>query len=541
MGQISVTGSTNAKRVYIADSFTDDALNALKRSPAIEVDYRPDLSPEEKLAAIALADAIVVRSATKVKGELLEAGDRLELIVRAGVGVDNIDVEAATRRGVVVQNVPEGNTRSAAEHAVALILALARNVAQASASMKEGLWERKKFMGVEVRGKVLGVVGLGRIGRQVVDLASGLGFHVLAFDPFVAPAMAEQLGVELVERLEDLASRVDFMTVHAPLLPETRGLIGEKVLAGARPGLRLVNCARGGIVDEVALLKALEKGTVSGAALDVFEEEPPGLTDLIRHPAVITTPHLGASTREAQQNVALGAAELVVDYFVHRKLHSAVNAVHLDPDLRDDVQPYRELSVKLGRLQAQLLEDNPERVVVKYYGKLFTDRIQSYLTSSVLEGFIAGRSARPVNFINARALAMDQGLAVEERSEGQSRYFVNMIRVEISGGGWSREVGGTIRGRAGLRLVSLDRHQFDAVLEGSLVLTKNEDRPGMIGTIGGALGAKNVNVSYMSLGRDVSGGTAVAVLNTDGPVGQDVIEELASNPGILWVKAVTVD
>ncbi len=529
------------KRVYIADSFTDDALKVLQNSSALEVDYRPGLALEEKLAAVAPAHALIVRSATKVKGALLEAGAKLELIVRAGVGVDNIDVEAATRKGVVVQNVPEGNTRSAAEHAVALILALARNVPQANASLKAGEWERKKFMGVELRGKSLGVVGLGRIGRHVVEMASGLGFRILAFDPFVAPTLAEQLNVELVQDLEELASRVDFMTVHVPLLTETKGLIGEKVLARARPGMRLVNCARGGIVDESALLKALESGRISGAALDVFAEEPPGLTALVAHPAVIVTPHLGASTREAEENVALDAARMVVDYFEHRRLHSAVNAVHLAPDLRDDLQPYRELALRLGRLQAQLLEENPERVVVKYYGKLFTERIQSYLTNSVLEGFIGRRSAQPVNFINARALAKDQGLAVEERSEGQSRYFVNMLRVEVSGSGRSREVGGTIRGRSGLRLVSLDGYHFDAVLEGAMILTKNEDRPGIIGAIGSALGAQNVNVSYMSLGRDVSGGTAVSVLNTDEPVGQEVIDELVSNAGILWVKAVMVD
>ncbi len=536
-----MSDSGERKRVYIADSFSEDALKVLQDSRGLEVDYRPGLPLEQKLAAVALARALIVRSATTVKGELLEAGENLQLIVRAGVGVDNIDVEAATRKGVLVQNVPEGNTRSAAEHAVALLLALARNVPQANASMKDGQWERKKFMGVEIRDKSLGVVGLGRIGRHVVEMASGLGFRVLAFDPFVAPTMAEQLNVELVQDLEELASRVDFMTVHVPLLPETRGLIGEKVLSRARPGMRLINCARGGIVDESALLKALEAGKVGGAALDVFAEEPPGLTELVAHPGVVVTPHLGASTREAQENVALGAARLVVDFFEHGKLHSAVNAVYLDPDLRDDVQPYRELALKLGRLQAQLLDGNPERVVMNYYGKLFTDRIQSYLTNSVLEGFIAGRSAQPVNFVNARALAKDQGLSVEERSEGQSRYFVNMLRVEVSGSGANREVGGTIRGRSGLRLVSLDEYHFDAVLEGTMVLTKNEDRPGIIGAIGSALGAQNVNVSYMSLGRDKSGGTAVSILNVDDPVGQKVIDELVSNAGILWVKAVTVD
>jgi D-3-phosphoglycerate dehydrogenase len=528
------------KLVFIPDRLSEDALGLLKENPEIEVDYRPGLSLSEKKEAAREASALIVRSETQVDREFLSACHKLEIVVRAGVGVDNIDVEAATRKGVVVQNVPEGNVRSAAEHTVALILALSRNIPEAHRSVKEGKWERARFTGVEVQGKTLGVVGLGKIGSQVVTMAAGLGFKVLAYDPFVAPRKAQELGVELVGTVGELASRSDYLTVHVPRTEGTQALIGKEVLARARRGIRIINCARGGIIDEAALLDALEDGRVGGAALDVFEKEPPGDSLLLRHPRVIATPHLGASTREAQENVALAAARQVVDYLLHRKLHSPVNAVTLEPELREVVEPYMELAVRLGRLQARLLEGNPERIVVKYFGDIFEPKIQSYLSSAVLEGFLVDRSAQPVNWINARALAKDQGLAVEESTEGRSRYFVNLIRVELSDSAGKREIGGSIRGRRGMRLVSLDGYQFDAVLEGTLLIVRNQDRPGMIATTTQVLAAHNINIAYISLGRDRTGGTAISLLNLDDAVPPEVLEELRSRDGILWARVVKV-
>ncbi|HVR73790.1 MAG TPA: phosphoglycerate dehydrogenase [Planctomycetota bacterium] len=530
----------NGKKVlFIADKLSEDALKVLKDAP-IEVDYRPGLPLDQKIAAAKMAHALIVRSETKVDGSFLAGIDRLELIVRAGVGVDNIDVDAATRKGIVVQNVPDGNVRSAAEHTIALILAMARNLPQANASMKDGKWERGKFLGVEVKGKTLGVIGLGKIGRHVVQMAKGLGFQTLAFDPFVSPQIAEALEVELVHGVPELAERVDFLTVHVPVSAGTKGLLGEEVFRRARPGIRVVNCARGGIVDEKALLAALESGKVAAAALDVFAEEPPGLTPLVAHPRVIVTPHLGASTREAQDNVAITAAEQVVDYLLHKRLHSPVNAIVPDPELREGMLPYRELALRLGRLQAQLLEGNPVRIVVKYFGDLFTEKVHGYISSSVLEGFLAGRSTQPVNVINSRTLARDQGLAVEERSEGKSRYFANLLRVEVTDGKGQRELGGAIRGRSGLRLVSLDGYHFDAVLEGHMLLVANSDRPGMIGVLGNGLASFNINISYMSLGRDQPSGTAVSIVNVDEPVPPPAVDHLRAQKGILWVKSVNV-
>lgn len=531
---------TDKKQVFIADKLSDDALDVLEDVP-ITVDYRPDLSVEEKHAALQKADALIVRSATKVTKELLEGVEKLELIVRAGVGVDNIDVEAATRKGIVVQNIPEGNVRSAAEHSIALLLALARNVPQGHASLKDGKWERSKLMGVEVQGKTLGIVGLGKIGRHVATMAKGLGFRICVHDPYIAPRLAEELNVELVQDLGELAERVDFLTIHVPSGPSTKKLIGAEILGRAKPGLRLINCARGGIVDEEALLEALEKGSVAGAALDVFSEEPPGATPLVMHPCVIVTPHLGASTREAQQNVAIAAAQQVVDYLLYRRLSTPVNAVVLDPELRETMLPYRDLALRLGRLQAQLLEGNPVRVSIKYYGDIFDECLQSYIANSVLEGFLERGSVQPVNVVNARALAKDQGLAVEERTEGKSRYFANMIRVAVEDGGGSREVGGTIRGRSGLRLVSLDAYHFDAVLEGNILITANQDKPGMIGVLGNVLASGSINISNMSLGRDRTGGTALSLLNLDGALSEEILGKLRSHDGILWAKAVDVE
>ncbi len=546
---------TEKKKLFIADKLSGDALKLLADQP-IDVDNRPGLPLDQKMAAARAANAIVVRSETKVDKAFLAGVERLELIVRAGVGVDNIDVEAATRKGIVVQNIPDGNVRSAAEHTIALILALARHVPQANLSMKEGKWERTKFTGVEVRGKTLGVIGLGKIGRHVVQMANGLGFRILAFDPFVSPRLAEELGVELVRGPAELAERVDFLTVHVPGGPDTKGLIGEDLLRRAKQGIRIINCARGGIVDEAALLRALEENRVAAAALDVFAEEPPGLTPLVAHPRVICTPHLGASTREAQENVAITAVQQVIDYLLHKKLHSPVNAVVLDPELREGMQPYRELALRLGRLQAQLLEGNPARVVIKYYGDLFSEKVQSYISNSVLEGFLEKRSDQPVNVINSRALAKEQGLAVESRSEGKSRYFQNLIRVEVAGvspsgpraaaadgspPSTSRDVGGAIRGRSGLRFVSLDGFQFDAVLEGNMLITANQDRPGMIGVLGNVLASHRINISYMSLGRDRPSGTAISLLNVDEPITPSVLEDLRGREGILWVKSVNVE
>jgi D-3-phosphoglycerate dehydrogenase / 2-oxoglutarate reductase len=527
-----------SKKVFIADPISKEALGILKEEPSIAVDARPGLPLPEKLAAVKDASGLIVRSETKVDEAFLGACDRLEIVVRAGVGVDNIDLVAATRKGIIVQNIPEGNVRSAAEHSIALLLALSRNLPQGHAGMKAGKWERSKLVGVEVQGKTLAVVGLGKIGRHVVRMALGLGMKVVGHDPFVAPGVAEELGIELLGNLADAAARADFLTLHVPVTKETRGMIGTEVLERAKPGIRIVNCARGGIVDEAALIAALDKGTVAGAAFDVFEKEPPGLTPLVEHPKVIVTPHLGASTREAQENVAIGAAAQMVDYFRSGKLTNPVNAVSIPPEVQEGFLAYRELIFRLGLLQAQLLEGNPSRVTIRFYGGIFEPKIRTYLTSMALCGFLKNRSSQPINAINAFHLAKEMGLAVEESLEGRSRYFNNMIKIRVEDSVGGREIAGTIRGQKGLRVVLLDDYQFDAVLEGRMLIAANRDRPGMIGVIGSILGSHKINVSYMSLGRDRTGGTAIALINLDGEVPAGVLKDLREHEGILWAKVV---
>ncbi|MBI4584237.1 MAG: phosphoglycerate dehydrogenase [Planctomycetes bacterium] len=529
---------TRKKCLFIADPLSPEALAILEKQSAVQVENQPGLELDEKLKHVKKAHGLIVRSETKVDAKFLASCDHLEIIVRAGVGVDNIDVAAATRKGVVVQNVPEGNVRSAAEHTIGMLVSLARNIPQACTSMREGKWERSKYVGTELQGKVLGVVGLGKIGRQVIQMATGLGMKAIGFDPFVSPKVAEDLGVQMAPSMGDLLSMVDFVTIHVPLVPETRNLLSKEVLSKAKPGLRLINCARGGIVDEAALLEALESGSIGGAAIDVFAKEPPEMSDLIKHPKVICTPHLGASTKEAQKNVAIAAARQIVDYFVHGKLSSPVNTLSLEPELRDEVKPYYDLAYGLGLLQAQILESNPARIRIGFYGDLFDSKIQRYLSSAALCGFIKDRSAQPVNPVNAHHLASEMGLVVEEASEGKSKYFHQLVKIGVEDTAGKRELGGTIRGQKGLRLVSLDDYHFDAVLEGRLLLVKNKDKPGMIGVIGNVLASHQVNISYMSLGRDRSGGTAIALLNLDDPVPPEVVNDLEKQEGILWARLV---
>ena len=524
------------KKVIIVDSLAEDAVSLLASTEGLVVEDVHGADLQGKLAAARDANAIVVRSATKIDGAFLSECQHLQIVVRAGVGVDNIDVPEATRRGVVVENVPEGNIRSAAEHTIAMLLAVCRRIPQSSMRMKEGGWDRSAFVGTEFLDKTLGVVGLGKIGRQVLQMATCLGMQTIGFDPFISKQVAEDLGLDLFEDLGELSKRADFLTIHVPLSPQTRGLVSSEVLREARPGIIVVNCARGGIIDEDALLAGLDSGVVAGAAIDVFEQEPPGLTPLVQHPKVVTTPHLGASTREAQQSVAISAARQVVDFLAHGRLTSPVNTVVLDADLKAHAAPYAELAFRLGHLQSQLLEGNPQRLRVAFYGDSFDGDVQSYIASGVVAGFLHDRSARPVNAVNARHLAADMGITVELSNEGKSRYFHRLVKVTVVDSTGRREVGGTIRGQRGLRLVTLDDYQFDAVLEGNLLLVRNEDRPGMIAVISHELAAKNVNISYMSLGRDRSGGTAVALVNLDDPIPDEIAGAVERCDGVLWAR-----
>jgi D-3-phosphoglycerate dehydrogenase len=479
-----------------------------------------------------------VRSETKVTSQLLEAAGRLRVIGRAGVGVDNIDVPAATQRGVVVMNAPDGNTMTTAEHALALLLALARRVPQGDASLKAGRWERKKFVGVELRGKTLGVVGLGRIGRVVASRALGFEMRVVAFDPFVAPEQLREQGVEIAT-LEEVCARADFITVHTPLTPETRGIIGAREFARMKQGVRVINCARGGLVDERALYEAIKDGRVAGAALDVFEEEPPPADHpLLSLEEVVATPHLGASTKEAQEGVAVIVAEQMRDFFLTGAVRGAVNTPTVGAQELKALEPYINFAERLGRFQAQLVDEAVRGVEIEYAGEA-ASLDAAPVTRSFLAGLLRNMSAR-VNVVNSMLIAEERGISVKVSQRlggvGEPREPLR-TRVLTSAGGHT--VAGALFGRdSDGRVTEIDGFRIEAVPAGNMILTRNSDVPGVVGRVGTILGERGVNISRFHLGRRELGGEAMAVIETDAPLDDATLEELRALEPIISARRI---
>jgi D-3-phosphoglycerate dehydrogenase len=543
-------------RVLVADSIESEGLAAL-RAGGLEVDARKGLDEPELCAALAEADALLVRSRTTVTAKALEAAPRLKLITRAGIGVDNVDLAAASRRGVIVSNVPDASTTTTAELAIALLMALARRIAQADRSVRAGKWERTKLLGSELAGKTLGIVGFGRIGRVVADRALGLKMRVVAHDPFLpagAGAPPGAVGVALVD-LETLLRESDFLTVHTPLTEQTRGMIGAAQLARAKPGLRVVNAARGGIVDETALVTALASGAVGGAALDVFDEEPlPADSPLRSFENVILTPHLGASTEEAQRRVALEAAAQIVDFARTGSARSAVNYAALPDDLREELAPYLELSTRLGLLAGRVMSGRLARLELLFRGERFDkagERATAPLRAALLAGILRPALGDDVSPVNAALFARERGIELLESREPRDRDYVHRVVVEATFAGEKSEPGGARRtlrlegtcfGRRP-RLVGFDGVPVDAELEGDLILTRHHDKPGQIGRIGTLLGARGVNLAKVDVGSlPASGGAAplaVAILSTGAlPDAAAVLRELRSVDGIVEAHAV---
>ncbi len=521
-------------RIFIADALSPRCQERLSKETDFEIDARPGLSRSELLKAVQRAEGLVVRSATKVDAELLAAAPLLKVVGRAGEGVDNIDVETATQRGVVVMNTPGGNTISAAEHTFCLILALARHLPEACLSMREGRWERSRFVGTELYGKVLGVVGLGKIGREVAARAQPFGMKVIGHDPFLPEDQAERQQIELLE-LDALLARVDFLTVHTPLTTSTKHLIGRRELALTRPGVRLINCARGGLYDEEAVASAIQDGHVAGAAFDVFESEPPEDSPLPALPQVICTPHLGASTQEAQDKVAVRIAEQMVQFFRTGNADHALNVDSVDPQLRPRLAPYQSLCERLGRLHAQLLEAPLREIQVEFLG-VVRDLPMRPLTAALLKGYLEGVLSEPVNHVNAWVSAERVGISVTEVRSGEHADFSNLITVTFRTADGERSASGTLFGRNLPRIVRLDDYHVEIIPEGEIFLFANDDRPGMIGKIGTLLGDAGINIAHMSLGRDRSGGKALGALNTDSRVPDDVTVEVEALPGIRWTR-----
>ncbi len=520
-------------RVLVSDSLAEEGLEVFRRAEGIEVDVETDLSPEELKAVIVDYDAIAIRSGTKLTAEIIEGASRLKVIGRAGIGVDNVDIDAATRKGIVVMNTPEGNTITTAEHTISMLLALARRIPQATASVKSGKWERKKFIGTEVFNKTLGIIGIGRIGRIVADRAQGLHMNVIAYDPFLSREVVTKLGVEMVS-MKELLAKADFITVHTPKTKETINLIDEKAFKMMKNGVYIINCARGGIINEEALYDAITSGKVAGAALDVFEQEPPVNSRLVGLDQVICTPHLGASTEEAQVNVAVAVAEQIVDYLLKGTLRNAVNVPSVSGEILQHLQPYLSLAEKLGSFTSQVIQGAVKEVHLEYTGEVAQYGVEP-VTAALLKGLLSPVLSGDVNFVNAPVLARARGIRLTEAVTERHEDYSNLITIRAVSGEEEISVSGALLGKHNPRILRINNFLVEAVPEGNILFIYNEDRPGVIGNIGTTLGKNRINIGMMQFGRDRLGGMAVSLLHLDDPISRQVLEELQGLPNIVRV------
>lgn len=526
-------------KILVSDPIATEGIQILQRA-GFDVDVRTGLPKDELISIIGDYDALAVRSETKVTAEVLDAASKLKIIGRAGVGVDNIDVERATQRGVLVVNSPEGNTIAAAELTVTLLLALSRNIAPANASMKAGKWDRKSYTGVEVYGKTAGVVGLGKIGREVAKRLIGLEMDVLAYDPFLGQEQAQALGVRLVD-LPTLYRESDYITVHVPKTKETSGMIGAEQIALMKPGVRLINVARGGIYQEAAVLEGLNAGTIGGAAFDVWESEPtPADNPLALHPRTVATPHLGASTEEAQVGVAVDIAEQIVDVLLGRPARAAVNMPSLAADLMVITAPYLKLAEKIGSLHSQLSTSGVVSVDVTYEGD-FAQNQQVHLTRALMRGLLSPILSASVNYVNAPTLAAERGIRITEsrRDALENAEFKNRIIVSARAlSGRDCTIEGTIYGTSDARIVGIDGYAVDFKPEGMHLITRHQDRPGMVGKVGTLLGEANVNIAGMYCGRANKRGHSIMALSVDDTVQPEALATIAAMEGMEAVRFV---
>lgn len=524
-------------RVLVTDNLAKRGVDVLRQSPWVEVEVRNKLSPEELKALLRDMDALIVRSATRVTADVLASSPRLKVVGRAGVGVDNVDLEAATARGVVVMNTPGGNTISAAEHTVSLLLSLAKHIPQATASMKGGKWEKSRFLSVELSGKILGIIGLGRIGTEVAKRVKNFNLRVLAYDPFIGAEAAQSLGVELVD-LPELYRQSDFITIHTPLTPETQNLVCSATIAQMKDGVRIVNCARGGIVNEADLCEALKRGKVAGAALDVFETEPITDSPLFALPNFISTPHLGAASEEAQEAVAVEIAQQVLDYLHRGIIRNAVNAPSIPLEVLRTLQPWLTLGEKLGRLASQLSEGRLAEIRLGYQGEIASlDCIP--LTVAMVKG-ILDPIHDSVNMVNAMTIARRRGVRIVENKSTETTDFASQITVTLQTDRGKTETAGTLFSRQDPRVVDIDGFRLEGVLDGYMLVFSNIDVPGVIGRIGTLLGQNSVNIAGMQLGREKRGGRAVSIVNVDDPIPGPVLDEIRRIPNIVYAKFVHV-
>jgi D-3-phosphoglycerate dehydrogenase len=523
-------------RILVCDGLEKNGVDKLRSASGVTVDEYPSIGSDDLAGIIDGYDALIVRSKTRVTADLIERAATLRVIGRAGTGVDNIDVAAATRRGVVVMNAAAGNTVTTAEHTMAMLLSLARQIPQAVTSTKAGHWEKTRFLGVELMGKTLGIVGLGRIGAAVAERARAFRMNILAYDPYFTREAAHELGIEMIA-LDDLIARADFITIHTPLTDETRGIINSTAIDRMKPGVRLINCARGGLIDESALIDAIRSGKVAGAALDVFEQEPtPPENPLLALDEVITTPHLGASTAEAQLGVATMIAEQVLDYLRHGTVRGAVNMPAVSAELLAAIGPYILLGEKIGLFQGQVFGHDFREIAIEYSGEV-TEHDVKPITQAVLAGLLSPVIER-VNMVNAAMVAEQRGIKVSESLSRRARDFASMIRVRAVTAERESEVAGALFGRRDGRLVRINGFSLEAIPKGHMLFLFNRDHPGVLGSIATFIGEHNVNIGRLYLGRKKIGESALALIQIDQPMSEETLGALASLPGVISVKQV---
>ncbi|MGE0609777.1 MAG: phosphoglycerate dehydrogenase [Pirellulales bacterium] len=524
-------------RVIVLDKLAQEGLDLLKASPGLEYEVRTGLKGEDLRAALAEFDGAICRSGVKITAESLAGNKRLKAIVRAGVGTDNIDKAAATRLGIVVMNTPAGNTISTAEHTVAMMLALSRNIAPAHQSLVAHTWERNKYMGTQLAGKTLGIIGLGRIGQAVAQRAKALEMRLVGFDPFLSKERAQELGVELIATVPDLLPQVDYLTVHTPLTEETTNLVGFKELDILRPGVRLVNCARGGIYQEEALVEGLKAGKIAGVALDVFVNEPCTDSPLFGMPGVVCTPHLGASTEEAQTSVAVEGVGLLTDYLTTGAIRHAVNVPSIDPKRLAALRGYLDVAYRLGLLSAQYAGAPARSCRLTYRGEVASKETK-LLSATFAAGFLQHALEEEVNVVNAEVLLRERGIELIEQSNQEMGAFSSMITAEVVTERGSRVAAGTLFGHEMARLVQLGEHRLDAYLDGVLLVFTHHDVPGIIGRVGTIFGSHKVNIAQMAVGRAHRGGEAIGVLNVDEQPSPAALKEVAALPNITSVTVI---
>ena len=524
--------------MLICDNLEKEGIELFKGRSKVKADVYASLTPLELKKKISKYEGLIVRSASKITAEILETAHRLKVIGRAGIGLDNIDIKAASKKGIVVMNTPGANAITTAEHTISLLLALSRHIPQANASLKMGKWEKKKFMGVEIFNQTLGIIGLGNIGQVVADRAKGLQMRVIAYDPFISKEAMAKKGVEKVT-WDQLLKQSDYITLHTPLSEDTKDLLNKDVFQKMKTGVRIINCARGGIVNEQDLYAAIKEGKVAGAALDVFEKEPPGDHPLLSLDEVISTPHLGASTQQAQAKVAEAIAKQVKDCLEKGIIRNAVNVPSVSAEIFEQVKPYLTLAEKMGSFQAQITSGGIKELTVEYSGEVATYDLAP-LTVSILKGILESALADMVNYVNAPLLAKERGIKVSEFKTKDTEGFTSLITLRIKDKDGEHSIAGTLFGKGDPRIVRVDNFITEATPEGNILFMHNYDKPGAIGNIGKTLGENGINIAKMHLSRQKMGGVAISLIHVDEPVSTNVLKKLSRLPHIISVKQITL-